>query len=141
MSFVQEKAFSFPNRCEKPVFISFDRVMFGSSSLYVLHHPTELQKKRKEGVHVEEITYDIAQEEITANSGFGVAKGVGQTKSELPRSNVVALIGPLYNFWRAYSLFVAQEASFPYECSANDATRPNHTNSSIKVVVVVVFVA
>lgn len=60
-----------------------DRVMFGSSSLYVLHHPAQLQKKRKEGVHVEEITYDIAQEEITANSGFGVAKGVGQTKNDV----------------------------------------------------------
>lgn len=72
--------------------------MFGSSSLYVLHHPAELQKKRKEGVHVEEITYDIAQEEITANSGFGVAKGVGQTKSELLRSIVV---GPLHDLTKA----------------------------------------
>lgn len=98
MSFVQEKAFSFPNRCEEPVFIFSHRVMFGSSSLYVLHHPAELQKKRKEGVHVEEITYDIAQEEITANSGFGVAKGVGQTKSELLRSIVV---GPLHDLTKA----------------------------------------
>ena len=83
MSFVQEKPFSFPNQCEEPVFIFFDRVMFGSGSLYVLHHPTELQEKKTAGVHVEEITYDIAQEEITANSGFDLAKSGGQTKSEL----------------------------------------------------------
>ena len=50
---------------------------------------------------MEEITYDIAQEEITANSGFGVAKGVGQTKSELLRSNVVVLIGPLHDLTKA----------------------------------------
>lgn len=59
----------------------FCRVMIGSSSLYVLHHPKELDKKKKEGVQLEEITYDLAQEEIAANSGFDMVKGSGQTKS------------------------------------------------------------
>ena len=56
--------------------------MIGSSSLYVLYHPVEFEKKKKDGVHLEEITYDLAQEEIAANSGFDMAKGSGQTKSE-----------------------------------------------------------
>ena len=56
--------------------------MIGSSSLYVLHHPVEFEKKKKSGVHLEEITYDLAQEEIAANSGFDMAKGSGQTKSK-----------------------------------------------------------
>lgn len=62
-----------------------DRVMFGSSSLYVLHHPVELEKKKKAGagVHVGEITYDLAQEEIAANSGFDMAKSGGQTKNDM----------------------------------------------------------
>lgn len=60
-----------------------DRLMFGSSSLYVLHHPTEFEKKKKNGVHLEEITYDLALEEIAANSGFGMAKGTGQTKNDM----------------------------------------------------------
>lgn len=57
------------------------RVMFGSSSLYVLHHPEELVKKKKEGTQLEEVTYDLAQEEIAANSGFDMGKSSGQTKS------------------------------------------------------------
>lgn len=60
--------------------------MFGSSSLYVLHHPKELEINKKNGVHLEEITYDLAQEEIAANSGFDMAKGTGHTKSESYRA-------------------------------------------------------
>ena len=61
------------------------RVMFGSSGLYVLHHPAELKQKKEEGTHLEEITYDLAQAEIAANSGFDMGKGSGQTKSTLYR--------------------------------------------------------
>ena len=66
--------------------------MFGSSSLYVLHHPVELEKKKKAGagVHVGEITYDLAQEEIAANSGFDMAKSGGQTKSKSESCSGVA---------------------------------------------------
>lgn len=56
-------------------------MVFGSSSLYVLHHPVELDLKKKQGVQLEEISYDLAQEEIAANSGFDMSKGSGQTKS------------------------------------------------------------
>lgn len=59
----------------------FCRVVFGSSSLFVLHHPVELDLKKKQGVQLEEISYDLAQEEIAANSGFDMGKGSGQTKS------------------------------------------------------------
>ena len=56
-------------------------MVFGSSSLYVLHHPVELDLKKKQGVQLEEISYDLAQEEIAANSGFDMSKSSGQTKS------------------------------------------------------------
>lgn len=55
--------------------------MFGSASLFVLHHPVEFEKKKKEGVKLEEITYDLAQEEIAENSGFNMDKNSGQSKS------------------------------------------------------------
>ena len=55
--------------------------MFGSASLFVLHHPAEFEKKKKEGVKIEEITYDLAQEEIAENSGFSMDKNSGQSKS------------------------------------------------------------
>ena len=67
--------FIFPSSC------SLARVMFGSASLFVLHHPAEFEKKKKEGVKIEEITYDLAQEEIAENSGFSVDKNSGQSKS------------------------------------------------------------
>ena len=55
--------------------------MFGSSSIFVLHHPKELEEKQKAGVKLEEITYDLAQEEIAQNSGFNMEKSGGKTKS------------------------------------------------------------
>ena len=48
--------------------------MFGSASLFVLHHPAEYESKRKEGVKFEEVTYDLAQEEIAENSGLTWAR-------------------------------------------------------------------
>ena len=55
--------------------------MFGSASLFVLHHPVELENIKKDGVKLEEITYDLAQEEIAENSGFNMGKNSGQSKS------------------------------------------------------------
>ena len=44
--------------------------MFGSSHLYVVHHPKELAAAKKAGVKLKNVTYDMAQEEIAQNSGF-----------------------------------------------------------------------
>lgn len=46
------------------------RVMFGSSHLYVFHHPKELAAAQKAGAKLKKISYDMAQEEIAHNSGF-----------------------------------------------------------------------
>ena len=58
------------------------RVMFGSASLFVLHHPVEFERKKKDGVKIKEVTYDLAQEEIAENSGFNMNKNSGQSKSK-----------------------------------------------------------
>lgn len=53
----------------------FNRLMFGSSHLYVFHHPKELEKAKKSGLQIEEVNYEMAQEEIAQNSGVDVEKG------------------------------------------------------------------
>lgn len=54
--------------------------MFGSSNLFVLHHPAELDQANKSGQVVEKVTFDMAQEEIAQNSGFNMDKTGGKSK-------------------------------------------------------------
>ena len=58
------------------------RVMFGSSNLFVVHHPDELAAAQKSGVKLERVTYDQAQEEIARQSGFDMEKTGGKSKGE-----------------------------------------------------------
>lgn len=74
-----------------------DRVMFGSASLFVLHHPVEFEKKKNAGDTIEEVTYDLAQEEIAANSGFNMGKNSGQTKNELLLQEDLVQMVPMVN--------------------------------------------
>ncbi|KAJ7319512.1 hypothetical protein OS493_035822 [Desmophyllum pertusum] len=75
-----------------------DRVMFGSASLFVLHHPVELENIKKEGVKLEEITYDLAQEEIAENSGFNMGKNSGQSKNDLLLQEDLVQMVPMVKF-------------------------------------------
>ena len=56
--------------------------MFGSRHLYVFHHPKDLAKNpSKEKADAEKPTYDSAQQEIAANSGFAAfEKGTDKSK-------------------------------------------------------------
>lgn len=45
------------------------RVMFGTSHLYVFHHPAEAQSS---SLKQADITYEMAQEEIAKNAGLDV---------------------------------------------------------------------
>ena len=45
------------------------RVMFGTSHLYVFHHPAEVNSS---SLKQAEITYEMAQEEIAKNAGLDV---------------------------------------------------------------------
>ena len=59
--------------------------MFGSSHLYVFHHPTQLAAAQKAGVKVKSITCDMAQQEIAQNSGFDMqtsGKSKGNSKEQ-----------------------------------------------------------
>ena len=60
--------------------IFFNRLMFGSSHLYVFHHPKELEEAKKSGLQMEEVNYEMAQEEIAQNSGVDVEKGKSKGK-------------------------------------------------------------
>ena len=47
--------------------------MFGSSHLYVFHHPTEAIDLKEKGKLIE-VSYEMAQEEIAKNAGFKMKK-------------------------------------------------------------------
>ena len=47
--------------------------MFGSSHLYVFHHPTEAKDLKEKGELID-ISYEMAQEEIAKNAGFKMKK-------------------------------------------------------------------
>ncbi|XP_033111082.1 kinesin-like protein KIF28P [Anneissia japonica] len=60
-----------------------DRIMFGSKHLFVFHHPQDLAKHKQKPEIVTPVTYDQAQKEIAANSGFDMQHGPGKSKEEL----------------------------------------------------------
>lgn len=47
---------------------SFSSVMLGFSHLYVLYHPQELEEAKKNGIAIEDVNFEMAQEEIVQNS-------------------------------------------------------------------------
>jgi hypothetical protein len=57
--------------------------MFGSSHLYVFYHPQELEEAKAKGTEIEEISYELAQEEIAQNSGINVEKGADKSKGNV----------------------------------------------------------
>ena len=70
-------------RTELFVFVFFRRVMFGTSHLYVFHHPAEATSSTLKQA---DITYEMAQEEIAKNAGLDVddqeeSKGMSRTGS------------------------------------------------------------
>ncbi|EDO44751.1 predicted protein, partial [Nematostella vectensis] len=52
----------------------FDRLMLGSSNLFVFHHPKEADNSKNK---MEDFTYEMAQEEIARNSGIEVDESKG----------------------------------------------------------------
>jgi uncharacterized protein YaaQ len=69
-----------------------DRVMFGSSHLYVFHHPTQLAAAQKAGVKIKSINYDMAQQEIAQNSGFDMQTSGKSKEDMLLRDDLVSLV-------------------------------------------------
>ncbi|XP_038044731.1 kinesin-like protein KIF28P [Patiria miniata] len=80
-----------------------DRIMFGSSHLYVFHHPQDLAKNQKAGKKEEKVTYDTAQEEIAANSGFDMKKGPDKSKDDLLLQEELVQLMPMVNEANAMS--------------------------------------
>ena len=55
--------------CSLSLYFILVRVMFGTSHLYVFHHPAEMQSS---SLKQADITYEMAQEEIAKNAGLDV---------------------------------------------------------------------
>lgn len=78
--------------------------MFGSSHLYVFHHPTEAKDLKEKGQLID-ISYEMAQEEIAKNAGFKMKKKE-QSKGKSIHIKKCALIWELVSL----SLLFANES-------------------------------
>ncbi len=66
--------------------------MFGSSNLYVFHHPQELEELLASGKKPAVITYDCAQEEVAASSGFDMTTEGKSKEDILLREDLITLM-------------------------------------------------
>ena len=58
----------------------FSRVLFGSTNLFVFHHPQDFATQEKDKKVVPAPSYDSAQEEIAKNSGLSKFTSGGKSK-------------------------------------------------------------
>ncbi|KXJ25651.1 Kinesin-like protein KIF1A [Exaiptasia diaphana] len=84
-----------------------DRVMFGSSHLYVFHHPKQADKST---IKAESINYEMAQEEIAQNSGFDMEEGSNKD-AMLLQEDLVDLV-PMVEEANAISMELDRKVSF-----------------------------
>jgi hypothetical protein len=73
-----------------------DRVLIGSSNLYIFHHPKELTKIQKAGKKPQAITYDFAQGEIATSSGFDMSTEGKSKEDILLQEDLIALMPMVY---------------------------------------------
>ena len=76
--------------------------MFGTSNLYVFHHPHELEAILATGQKPPAITYDCAQEEVAANSGFDMTTE-GKSKDDILLREDLITIMPMIHEANAMS--------------------------------------
>ena len=86
------------------------RIMFGSNNLYVFYHPKELQALLKTGKKATNITYDFAQEELAANSGFDMSTE-GKTKDDIMLREDLLTLMPMLHEANAMSEELNKKAS------------------------------
>lgn len=65
----------------------FFRVLFGSTNLFVFHHPQDFAKQQKDNKTVPAPSYDSAQEEIAKNSGLSKFTSGGKSKGLFLKSS------------------------------------------------------
>lgn len=85
-----------------------DRVMFGTSHMYVFHHPAEVESS---SVKQADITYEMAQEEIAKNAGLDVDDQEESKEAMLLREDLADLM-PMVNEANAISQELDKKASF-----------------------------
>jgi len=65
-----------------------DRLMIGTSHLFVYHNPSLLQHMKTNNEAICEISYELAQEEIANNSGMNVKQSTSDTNSSVINENL-----------------------------------------------------
>lgn len=84
-----------------------DRIMFGTSHLYVFHHPGEMQSS---SLKQADITYEMAQEEIAKNAGLDVDDQ--ESKEAMLLREDLADLMPMVNEANAISQELDKKVSF-----------------------------
>ncbi|XP_022096862.1 kinesin-like protein KIF28P [Acanthaster planci] len=110
-----------------------DRVMFGSSHLYVFHHPQDLAKNQKAGKKEEKVTYDTAQEEIAANSGFDMKKGPDKSKDDLLLQEDLVQLMPMVIEANAMSEELKKGVRFEIVLISPQARGQKHSRTELAV--------
>ena len=64
------------------MWLLFFRVLFGSTNLFVFHHPQDYAKQQKDNKTVPAPSYDSAQEEIAKSSGLSKFTSGGKSKGQ-----------------------------------------------------------
>ena len=59
------------------------RVLFGSTNLFVFHHPQDLEKQQADGEVVQVPSYESAQEEIATNSALWNITGKDEFRGDV----------------------------------------------------------
>lgn len=85
-----------------------DRVMFGTSNLYVFHHPAEADSSN---IKQADITFEMAQEEIAKNAGLEVDDQEESKETVLLREDLADLM-PMVNEANAISEELDKKVSF-----------------------------
>ncbi|XP_072041898.1 kinesin-like protein KIF28P [Amphiura filiformis] len=112
-----------------------DRIMFGSRHLYVFHHPQDLAKNpAKAKLEAEKPTYDSAQQEIAANSGFAAfGKGTDKSKDDLLLQEALIELMPMVSEANAMSEELKKRVRFEIALISPQSRGLKHGRTEVAV--------
>ncbi|PIK54089.1 hypothetical protein BSL78_09017 [Apostichopus japonicus] len=111
-----------------------DRVMYGSKHLYVFHHPQDLAKNPDKEKKEESPTYNSAQEEIVANSGFDMTKGSDKSQDDLLLQQELVELMPHVNEANAMSDELKKRIRFEIVLISPQSQGLSHGRTQVSVV-------
>merc|ERR1712226_793895 len=110
-----------------------DRLLFGSSNLFVFHHPQDYAKQQKSKKVVDTPNFESAQEEIAKNSGLAKFTGDGKSKEDLLLQEDLVQIWPMLNEANAMSEELNKKVKFEIALISPQARGKKHGRTEVCV--------